>query len=97
MFIGKVYAQIVGPSNVGSIADLVGRILPIVYGVLGVALLGYFVYGGFIWLTSAGDPDKVRKAGDTLLNAFIGTLIVVLAYLATRVVGGILGFNLYGI
>lgn len=93
---GKVYAApIVGPStDITSIATVINRVLEILYGVVGVVLFGLLIYGGFLWLTSAGDPDKVRKSMDTMLNAVIGVAIVVFAYFATRVVSGVLGFPL---
>ncbi|MBN2101000.1 hypothetical protein JW710_03890 [Candidatus Dojkabacteria bacterium] len=89
-------ATITSPSTITNIGEIVNRVMPIVYGLLGVALFGYFVYGGFLWLTSTGDPERIKKATDTMLNAGIGVAIVVFAYFATRVVGGILGFSLYG-
>lgn len=95
MLVQKVYAaSIVPQSGIGSIADIVNAALPIVYGVSGIALFGYFIYGGFTWLTSAGDPEKLRKAQDTMVNAAIGVGIVILAYFATRVIGGLIGIPL---
>jgi hypothetical protein len=94
MFVQKAYAAITPPSDIKSIADIVNKILPIVYGVVGIALFAYLIYGGFAWLTSAGDPDKLRQAQGTMVNAVIGVAIVVLAYFLTRVVGGILGMDL---
>ena len=87
-------AQLDDKLNEYSIADLVNRILPIVYSVVGIALFGLFIYGGVTWLMSAGDPDKVRKAQDVMLNAVIGVAIVIFAYLMTKIVGGILGMPL---
>lgn len=95
MFIQKAYgASITPPSNINSIADIINAILPIVYGVAGIALFGLLIYSGFTWLTSAGDPDKLRKAQGTMVNSVIGLAIVLLAYFATRVIGGILGMPL---
>ncbi|MFH1547399.1 MAG: hypothetical protein ABIC57_02845 [bacterium] len=94
MFVQKAYAAITPPSNINSIADVINRVLPIVYGVAGVALFGYLIYAGFTWLLSSGDPDKLRKAQDTMLNAVIGLGIILLAYFGTRVIGGILGLPL---
>jgi len=93
----KVYAaRITPPGQVGSIAEIVNKVMPIVYGLVGVGLFGLFVYGGFLWLTSTGEPEKVKKAMDTMVNAVIGTVIIVFAYLAVRIVGGVLGFSLFG-
>lgn len=95
MIVGKAYAAaITGPStSITSIGQLVSSAMVIVYGVVGIALFAYFVYGGYLWLTSTGNPDKIKKATDTMLNAVIGTIIVVFAYLATTIVSRFLGFN----
>ncbi|MEA3357359.1 MAG: hypothetical protein U9Q67_02895 [Patescibacteria group bacterium] len=99
MFINKVYAASVdNPSGITSlqdIADMIGsKVMPIIYSIVGVALFGFYVYAGFTWLMAAGDPDKLKKAQQTLLHATIGTAIVIFAYFATRVVAGVLGFSL---
>jgi len=81
-------------TRITSLSDIINRILPIFYAVIGIVLFVLLLYGGFLWLTSAGDPDKVRKATGTIVNAVIGVAIVVFAYLATRIVAGILGVPL---
>ncbi len=82
------------PFNPGSLFDIINRILPIIYSVAGIALFGLMLYGGFMWLISAGDPEKVRKSVGTIVNAVIGIAIIIFAYFATRVVSGILGYPL---
>lgn len=97
LFLDKVYAAtITPPGQVGSIAEIVNRVMPIIYGLVGVGLFGLFVYGGYLWLTSTGEPEKIKKATDTMVNAVVGTAIIVFAYLAVRIVGGVLGFSLFG-
>jgi hypothetical protein len=96
--ISRIYAQsrIQPPWGSGSSpGEILNRAMPIVYGFVGVALFGYFVYGGYLWLMSTGDPEKIRKATDTMFHAAIGTGIIIFAYFATRVVGGVLGFTLF--
>lgn len=80
--------------KITSIGDLVSAILPIVYGIIGIFLFALLLYGGFTWLTSAGDSEKIRKATDTMFNAVIGVAIVVFAFVATKIVGGIFGIHL---
>ncbi len=82
------------PGNINSISDIVNKILPIFYGVVGIVLFGLLLYGGFTWLTSAGDPDKIKKATDTMFNAVIGVGIIVFAYVATRIIAGFFGVPL---
>mgnify|MGYP000025005411 CR=1 FL=1 len=62
-------------------------ILKIVRGVanlilrwVGVIALAFFIVGGIIWLTSAGDPEKVKKGKQILVGSLIGTAIVFLAW-----------------
>jgi hypothetical protein len=38
------------------------------------------LYGGFLWMTAAGNDDKVSKAKQLLLAAVIGLLILLAAY-----------------
>ena len=83
------------PFDIDSFADIVNRVLPIIYGLAGLALFILIIYGGYTWLTSAGDPDKVRKGMDTLVNAVIGIVIVAFAWAVTRIVFGLLGGSLF--
>ena len=94
-FVSKAYAaEIDWPDTVDTFGELIGNILKIIYPLAGIALFLLILYGGFTWLTSAGDPEKVRKGIDTIVNAVIGIVIIVFAYVATKVVGGILGVSL---
>ncbi len=48
----------------------------IMLGVVGSLALLFFVYGGFILLTSAGGQEQVTKGRAILVNSVIGLLIV---------------------
>gem|GEM_PF-3242553 len=72
------------------VARLISRLLPLV----GAAFLCMFIWGGLLYLTAGGDPTKVKKARDTLLNAGIGILIVVGAYAIVSSLINILGAGL---
>ena len=38
------------------------------------------VYAGILWMTAAGDPKKVQKAKDILVQSTTGVVICLLAY-----------------
>lgn len=42
-------------------------------------ILGYVIYGGYLYIMSSGDPGKVATGKKTLTQAFIGLAIVMLA------------------
>lgn len=43
-------------------------------------VLGFVIYGGYLYILSSGDPNKVATGKKTLIQAFIGLAIVMLAY-----------------
>ena len=64
-------------------ADLKKTVLNIVQMVLGLmALIAVVlvIYGGFVWLTSAGNEDNIEKAKRIISAAVVGIIIVLLAW-----------------
>jgi hypothetical protein len=57
---------------------------------VGVAALVTFIYAGFMFLTSSGNPEQVKKAKDTMLYAAIGVAISMGSYAILSFVLGIL-------
>jgi hypothetical protein len=41
----------------------------------------FIVIGGYMWMTSSGEPERVKKAQGTLTWAIIGLIFVLLVYL----------------
>ncbi len=62
------------------------RVTKIILGVVGSLALLFFVYGGVMFLISAGSSDKVSKAKGIIVNAVIGLAIVFLSYLIVQFV-----------
>src|SRR3989339_675316 len=48
-----------------NISILIGSLIQKALGVLGSLTLFVFVLGGFLWLTSAGNSDHIKKGADT--------------------------------
>lgn len=57
-------------------ARLIGALL----GFVGVGALITFVYAGFMFLTSSGNPEQVKKAKDTMIYAVLGVAVSMGAY-----------------
>ncbi|MFA5020475.1 MAG: hypothetical protein WC517_00190 [Patescibacteria group bacterium] len=58
-------------------------ILRIFFGLLGVLAIALLMYGGFIWMTAAGEPDKVTKAKQIIYNTIIGLIVIFSAFAIT--------------
>ncbi|MBI4253172.1 hypothetical protein HY623_03290 [Candidatus Uhrbacteria bacterium] len=69
-----------GPTAQQSIGLIVGSVILTALGLLGVIFVVLLTYGGFLWLTSAGEEDKAKKARDLIVNSLIGIFIVIAAY-----------------
>lgn len=72
------------------IATLLGRVLNVLFGFLGIILLGYILYGGFVWMTAGGGKD-VEQAQGIIRNAIIGLIIIVSSFAISNFVLGQLG------
>ena len=51
-----------------------------VLGLVGVISLAIMVYGGFRWMTSAGNEETIGEAKRTLTAGAIGLTIIIIAY-----------------
>ncbi|PIT88635.1 MAG: hypothetical protein COU29_02575 [Candidatus Magasanikbacteria bacterium CG10_big_fil_rev_8_21_14_0_10_36_32] len=52
-------------------------------GVVGIVMVCLMIYAGFIWMTAAGNEDKVATAKKIIASAAIGFIIVLTAYSIT--------------
>jgi Type IV secretion system pilin len=66
----------VNQDSVGVLASKIVNIFSIVVGAVAVIMI---IYGGFRYITSGGDTNKVGSAKNTLIYAIIGLIIVALA------------------
>lgn len=62
------------------IATILGRVVGAALGVIGAITLLVFVYGGYLWLISGGNEEKIHKGSQTMLYAVIGLCIIFASY-----------------
>jgi len=86
---GVQYA-IPGTSCTGTTVDIVwGWAFTIINWVLiavGILCVVFIIIGGIRYITSSGDPEKVKSAKNTILYALIGLVIAILANVIVQVV-----------
>jgi len=72
--------------NLGTrdIRSVIISIVNVILGLLGVIAVVLVLYGGYLYMTSQGEMDKIEKAKKLLLNAFIGLLIILSTYAIVR-------------
>ncbi len=62
------------------------NILIVSSGLIMIALFAMFVYGGFMYLTSFGSPEKMKKAQGTFRYAIIGFALYLSAFLILKII-----------
>lgn len=70
----------------GSITTLASKIVNIFSIIVGAVSIIMIIFGGFRYITSGGQSDKVGNAKNTLIYAIIGLIIVALAQLIVHFV-----------
>jgi hypothetical protein len=53
-----------------------------------IAAVAFVIYGGFLYMTSQGEPDKAAAARRTIINAVAGLVITLLATGIVAFIGG---------
>ena len=64
--------------------DLVGNIIKTLLGLTGVIFLVLIIVAGDLWMTAGGNTERLSKARHIMINAIIGIVTVLGAYVATN-------------
>jgi hypothetical protein len=67
--------------NKTEVAVIIGAVIKAALGIIGALTLLMLVWGGFQWLTSAGNPEKVKSGTQTMVWAIIGVILVFASYI----------------
>lgn len=68
------------PLGVTDVPTLIGRVIKAILGIVGSLSLLMFIYGGFIWMMSGGNEEKITQGKKTLLWATLGIVIIFSSY-----------------
>lgn len=82
------------------LGGLISQIFKWALAILGIAVFLMFLYAGILYLTAAGDTSKNTRARKKMINAVLGAILLIAAYLILYTinpdfVGGV--FNLPGL
>jgi len=72
--------------NVTQVEDFIKSVIKVVSGIAGLVATGFFVAGGFGYITSSGNPEHLEKSKHTLLYSAIGLAIVIAAFVISNIV-----------
>ncbi len=107
MFVQKAYASSLGETlnssisnlqngNVTSKEELVSLIAKIAIPLSVICVVLLVIYGGYMLMTSQGNPDKLQEGKQVITNAIIGFVVILLCTGILLLISNTLGLNIYG-
>jgi hypothetical protein len=72
--------------NVTQVENFIRSVIKVIAGLAGLVATGFFVAGGFGYITSSGNPEHLEKSKHTLLYSAIGLAIVIAAFVISNIV-----------
>ncbi len=66
---------------------MVALVIQVVSSVLGIALVCYAVYGGYIMMLANGDTEQISMGKKAIYRSIIGAAIIMSAYSVSRFIG----------
>lgn len=78
-----------------TIGEIINALVPYIFALAGLALLLILIWGGFEFMTSAGDPKKMEAAKGKLTNAVIGFIIIFIAFWLVQILEVIFGLKIF--
>lgn len=73
-------------ADVTQVDNFIRNVIKVIAGLAGLVATGFFVAGGFSYITSSGNPEHLDKAKRTLLWSGIGLAIVIAAFVISNIV-----------
>jgi len=92
LFSSPVFAQEDGlvapgePPRLEVLLDSLSKIISFIFPIGVLAAVGMTIYGGYLWMTSGGEPDKKKRAQGTLTWSIVGLAFLYLIKMLLSIV-----------
>jgi len=83
MFVSPVYAA---AADVTKIQTFIQSVIQTLVLLAGLVSAGFFVWGGFGYITSSGNPESLDRAKNTIKYSAIGLIVVLGAFVISNIV-----------
>ncbi|HEY1835214.1 MAG TPA: TrbC/VirB2 family protein [Candidatus Saccharimonadales bacterium] len=72
--------------SVSQVQTFIQSVLKVIMGLAGLVAAGFFMIGGYQYITSSGNPDHMDKAKRTLWHSALGLSIVIASFVIANIV-----------
>lgn len=80
------FAQVATGAGVGQIQTFLQSIIQVLVTLAGLVSVGFFVWGGFGYITSSGNPESLDRSKKTILYSAVGLTVVLAAFVLSNIV-----------
>lgn len=77
------------------IGTLLTPLINNIFIISGIFAFFTIIFAGFTYITASGDKGKTEQAQHMLNYGILGLVVVVLAFLITRIIGTVFGFKFF--
>lgn len=91
----KVSGQEICDKTVGinNISDIVNKIMPVIMTAAGIILFFVLVWGGYNYMMSQGNPEKIKGAQAKITTGIIGFILLIAAYAIVKLLSTVFGLG----
>jgi TRAP-type C4-dicarboxylate transport system permease small subunit len=72
--------------SVTQVDNFIRNIIQVIAGLAGLVATGFFVVGGFGYITSSGNPEHLDRSKKTLVYSAIGLTITISAFVLSNII-----------
>ena len=84
--VSPVFAQTTSTGGVSQIQSFIQSVIQVMITLAGLIAVGFFIWGGFGYITSSGNPEKLDQSKKTVLYSAFGLAIVLGAFVLSSIV-----------
>ena len=72
--------------DISNVENFIRSIIQLLAGIAGLVATGFFVAGGYHYITSSGNPENLQKAKHTLIYSSLGLAITIGAFVLSNII-----------
>jgi len=82
-----------GAATIGCIPVVFSNFLTALLMFAGLFALSIFIYAGYKYINSAGDPKKLEGARNTLIYGIVGLIVIIFSFFIIRLIATFTGVD----
>lgn len=81
-----VHPAFAASGDINNVESFIRSLIQVLAGIAGLVATGFFVVGGFSYITSSGNPEHLDRAKRTIMFSGVGLAITLGAFVLSNIV-----------